>query len=1046
MAQKPDSREDRCIPEKEARDLLGASLDSGPLGPAELKLMGLVKMLRGENRRLEAEVENLGGKNIELVFQVQEFEQNLKQVREHLEESGREGARVRAEMQEALTRAEDLSRALEDSRQQALQEQGRVVELEGRLGEAQTRLDDLVAGQADLDRDLQRQAESLESLEEELSRSRSRQEELEAEVLRLGHELEGEKARREQAETESRDLKTDLAEHSRRLEESRSELEGARLSARNLEGQLAETLQEKTELEASFQEAMARSEALEQTLLQVREQFLQKVELPPRPESPPADFQASPDRAMAALMKSLLGSTGPVLVRRVYARCEVDPASRDPQAHLRVLLSLEETASRLVSTPEKRERLVLELERLRSALSSRVEASESLPEPSAEEQPVAVALPEQLTSAPVEPMVEETIPDVPEDPGHPVEVRPEEAPLPAAEEPRESGDEAPPEEATIPDVPEDPGHPVEVPPEEAPLPAAEESRESGDEAPPEEATVPDVPEDPGHPVEVRPEEAPLPAAEGSREPGDEAPSEEASAPALWRVLGAEDDELPFRRASDPALCARIEEGMKLVALEKFDNAWDIFQKLAQEHPDVLEIQEGLFYNYFGSFCFNEALEIGRRILVEELKSPGADRFVTAMHTVLIERLKAVRDAAERKRIFLNLAEIHLDDPPQALEFLTRAHRIPGRGPLDARIHYYRLHLQAGDAAEQFRDVLGALEGLADHPELFDHLDRVSSQARFRAFRPAAQVVLALVRQGREAAAEAEKEGGERVAAVDLDPNLIEEEHDERVDQIVEFLLNRLLPRGEVAVPFPDPEFSALLADSQPAPAGWKPAELLDRLAWRLFRRKKMQVHLYSGKEAFWVRAVPEPKPQVLFHPEVANLPALEQQGLALRVLFHLHHRHFHLRRAAEILDNPTRCRLLGLTRDVVEETGTDVSDSLEREIDSLDPERPDLDLWLDQMLKRLYDHCLREEFLILRDFFKPGRLFLNRLEGSADRFVSRLVGLTAASYGIVRTELGHTPLFQELEKEGLQALYRPPLPTWRSHRARLQRLWVSALR
>ena len=1006
MAQKPDSREDRCIPEKEARDLLGASLDSGPLGPAELKLMGLVEMLRGENRRLEAEVENLSVKNIELVFQVQEFEQSLKQVREHLEESGREGARVRAEMQEALTRAEDLSRALEDSRQQALQEQGRVVELEGRLGEAQTRLDHLVAGQADLDRDLQRQAESLESLEEELSRSRSRQEELEAEVLRLGHELEGEKAHREQAETESRDLKTDLAEHSRHLEESRSELEGARLSARNLEGQLAETLQEKTELEASFQEAVARSEALEQTLLQVREQFLQKVEPPPRPESRPADFQASPDRAMAALMKSLLGSTGPVLVRRVYARCEVDPASRDPQAHLRVLLSLEETASRLVSTPEKRERLVLELERLRSALSSRAEASESLPEPSAEEQQVAVASPEQLTSAPVEPVVEETIPDVPEDRGHPVEVRPE----------------------------------------EAPIPAAEESRESGDEAPPEEATIPDVPEDPGHPVEVRPEEAHIPAAEGSREPGDEAPPEEAAAPVLWKVLGAEDDELPFRRASDPALCARIEEGMKLVVLEKFDNAWDIFQELAQEHPDVLEIQEGLFYNYFGSFCFNEALEIGRRILVEELESPGADRFVTAMHTVLIERLKAVRDAVERKRIFLNLAEIHLDDPPQALEFLTRAQRIPGCGPLDARIHYYRLHLQVGDAAEQFRDVLGALEGLADHPELFDHLDRVSSQVRIRAFRPAAQVVLALVRQGREAAAEAEKEGGERVAAVDLDPNLIEEEHDERVDQIVEFLLNRLLPRGEVAVPFPDPEFSALLADSQPAPAGWKPAELLDRLAWRLFRQKKMQVHLYSGEEAFWVRAVPEPKPQVLFHPEVANLPALEQQGLALRVLFHLHHRHFHLRRAAEILDNPTRCRLLGLTRDVVEETGTDVSDSLEREIDSLDPERPDLDLWLDQMLKRLYDHCLREEFLILRDFFKPGRLFLNRLEGSADRFVSRLVGLTAASYGIVRTELGRTPLFQELEKEGFQALYRPPLPTWRSHRARLQRLWVGALR
>jgi len=974
MAQNPDSslesREDRFGPEAEA-GVVSEGLDSGTLGPAELRLMGLVETLRGENRRLAAEVEGLGTKNIELVFQVQESEQSLGQAREHLEESGREGARVRAEMQEALTRAEDLGRALEASRQQALQDQGRVAELEGLLGEARARLDDLVAREADFEGQIQRLSERLEALEEELRRSRSRQEELEAEALRLAHELEGEQTRREQAEIESRGLKTDLAEHSRRLEESRSELADARLSAGNLEAQLAEILQERATLEAACQAAATRSEALEQTLRQVREQFLQKVEPPTRPESRPADSQASPDRAVADLMESLLGSTGPVLVRRVYARCEVDPASRDPQAHLRVLLSLEETASRLVTTPEKRERLALELERLRATLSDRAEASESLPEPSVETPPVAAAPPEQVTPDLVEPVVEETIPN----------------------------------------VPEGSGHPVDVPHEEATTLAAEGSRELCEEAPPEEA-----------------------------EPGSD------SAPTPRRTLGAEDDELPFRRASDPALRARIEEGMKLVALEKFDNAWDIFQELSQEHPDVLEIQEGLFYNYFGSFCFNEALEIGRRILAEELESPGAARFVKAMHTVLIERLKAVRDAAERKRLFLNLAEIHLDDPPQALEFLTRARQIPGRGPLDARLHHYRLHLQAGDAAEQFRDVLGALEGLADRPELFDHLDRVSGQERNRAIRPGARVVLALVRQGREAAVQAEKEGGERVAAVDLDPNLVEEEHDDQADQIVEFLLNRLLPRGEVAVSFPDPEFSALLADSQPAPAGWKPAELLDRLAWRLFRRKNVRAHLYSGGEPFWVRAVPEPTPQVLFHPEVATLPAAEQQGLVLRALFHLHHRHIHLQRAAELLDNPTRCRLLGLTRDVVQETGTDVSDSLEREIDSLDPERPDLDLWLDQMLGRLYDHCLREEFLILRDFFKPGRLFRARLEGSADRFVARLVGLTAASYGIARTELGRTPVFEEVEQQGFQTLYRPPLPIWRPQRARLQRLWVSALR
>jgi len=1001
MAQTPDPsqerRDDRRSSEEDHRPI-SEHLESGPLGSAELRLMGLVEALRGENQRLAAEVESLGTKNIELVFQIEESEQNLQQAQVALDEARREAVRVATELKDLQARAEETlraerqgleqemdqiraeaeegSRALDLLRQQAAQDQGRALELEGLLGEVRAQADASADREATLAEQVTRQTERLEALEGDLRLSRAHQEDREAESLRLRQELEAEQARREQVESESSGLKTELAEWSRRMEEIEAELADARLSAREQGAQLAEALQEKATLEAACQAAAARSEALEKTLRQVREQFLQRLEQPSRPDRSPEDLQASPDRAVANLMESLLGSTGPVLVQRVYARCEVDPATRDPHAHLRVLVSLEETALRLVATPEKRERLGLELERLRAALSALAEGAEPLPERSAEVPPVA------------EVVLEDVVPAQTELAGL---------------------------EAAQPDA--------EVPLQEAAVAAPTRVSEALAE---EVVSV----------AEERHEETPPRVTE--------VPSD--SGPAPWRSLRAEEDAVLFRHASDPALRARIEEGMKMVALEKFDNAWDLFQELSQAHPDVLEIQEGLFYNYFGSFCFNEALDVGRRILAAEMESPGAGRFVKAMHTVLIERLKAVRDAAERKRLFLNLAEIHLDDAPQALDFLARARQIPGRGPIDARLNYYRLRLQAGDSAEQYRDVLGALEGLADHPELFDDLDRASGQERNRAIRPAAQVVLALVRQGREVATRAEKGGGERVAAVDLDPNLVEEQHDDQADQIVEFLLNRLLPRGEVAVSFPDPGFTSLLEDSQPAPVGWKPAELLERLAWRLFHHKNVRAHLCSGSEPFWIRAVPEPTPQVLFHPEVAALPTSEQQGLVLRVLFHLHHRHIHLQRAAELLDNPTRCRLLGLTRDVVQETGTDVSDSLEREIDSVDPERPDLDLWLDQMLGRLHDHCLREEFLILRDFFRPGQLFRARLEGSADRFVSRLVGLTAASYGIARTEFGRVPLFEEVEQQGFQVLYRSPLPTWRPQRARLQRLWVSALR
>ncbi len=904
---------------EEENRALRERLESGPLEAAELKLMRLAETLRQENQRLAAEVEGLGTKNIELVFQVEESEENLREVRKaHVE--------IQEELERVRTQAEERSRLLEASSQEAaLTAQARLTEMEGLLAE-----------------------------------SRNRHEALDQELASLHRELEEERTRREQAEAEVARLRVEGEDRSRRVEELEARVAEAEGRAGSLETRLEEASQEKARIQAEEEASRTRVESLEKTLREFREQFLQKVEEPRRAARLPEDSPAAPDRALARLMESLLGSTGPVLVQRVYARCGIEPGSRDPRAHLQVLASLEETSSRLIPTSEKRERLGQELERLRTVLSGLAEASEPVPEP--------VAAPEPGTPAP---------------------------------------------EA------------------ESPEPEVLAAQAAAEEAGPE----------PGTPApEVESPEPEVLAAQADAGEGA------VPAPVPSRHLRPEEDAVAFRRASDPALCARIEEGMKLVGLEKYDNAWDLFQELAQAHPEVLEIQEGLFYNYFGSFCFNEALEIGRRILAAELESPGAERFVKAMHTVLIERLKAVRDSAERKRLFLNLAEIHLDDPPQALDFLARARQIPGRGPTDARLHYYRLRLQTGDPAEQLQDVLGALEGLADHGELFEDLDRVSAQERNRIVRPAARVVLALVHEGRQKAATAEKEAGERVAPIDPDPALVEQEHDDAADQIVEFLLNRLLPRGQVEISFPDPAFSALLADSKPAPVGWKPAEFLERLAWRLFHLKNVRAHLYSGEEPFWCQAVPEPTPQVLFHPEVAGLPAAEQQGLVLRALFHLHHRHVHLQRAAELLDNPMRCRLLGLTRDVVQETGTDVSDSLEREIDSLDPERPDLEHEMDRLLGRIHDHCLREEFLILRDFFKPGRLFRVRLEGSADRFVSRLVGLTAASYGIARTELGRTPLFEEIEKTGFGALYRHPLETWRTQRSRLQRLWISALR
>ncbi len=898
---------------------------SGDSAAPDLRLLRLTETLRQENLRLAAESQDLGAKNIELVFQVEELEQRVQETQASADLAGQALEAARQEAAKAL-QERDQARNLGQEQVQAerqrleaelaarLQEvarsgQARAEALEGELAQSQARAEALEG-------ELAQSRTRAEALEGELAQSRTRAEALEGELAEAGVARDEAMQRDQVAARELAAAREDLEQRGRRLEQ----LEGLLAEAERRASEAALAEEENGRLKDQVEAATARAESLEATLKQLQEQFFQRIEEQRQVAAAPMDPAGPPDQALSRFLESLLGSSGPHLVARVYARCRVDQASRQPQELERVLHSLEETAARLLSTDEQRARLSEGLGRLRASLLGPAEAP----------------------AAP-----------------------PEATPAPAAETPA-------------------------APPEATPAPAAE-----------------------------APADIPL-------------------------HLGSQDDTV-FHDVTEPALLKQIEEGNKLLALEKFDQSWDVFQKLAQEHPQALPILEGLFYNYVDSCCWVEAAKIGRRILYAELDGPRRGRFVKALHAALIEAFKAVRDAGERKLLLMNLAELHLDDPAQTRDFLGKARQIPGRTPADSRIDYYMMRLQEKDPAEQLRSVLGALEGVTERLDLFDGLDGSTSQAANRTLRPAAKVVLALVRQGRQAAAAAQEEGGERVAPWEPDPNLVDEEHDEGADLVLEFLLNQLLPRAHVAIPFPDPTFSALLDRSEPVPTGWKPAEVLDRLNWRLFRTRDMQARLYRGDEPFWLKATPEPVGQVLFHPDVAGLPVSEQQGLALRALFHLHHRHLHVLRASEILDAPLRCRLLGLTRDVVQDSGTDVSDWIEREIDALDPGRPDLAAALDEMLDRLYNHCLREEFLILKDFLVPGKLFAARLEGSADRFVARLVGVAEASYGIARQKVGRTPLFERLEKEGFQALYAPPLHEHRALRLRLQRLWLHCL-
>ncbi len=126
-------------------------------------------------------------------------------------------------------------------------------------------------------------------------------------------------------------------------------------------------------------------------------------------------------------------------------------------------------------------------------------------------------------------------------------------------------------------------------------------------------------------------------------------------------------------ASD--LSRRLEYGMKLVALERYEQALEVFQDLAPLYPECVEVYAGLFYAYAGFGCYTEAHEVGRKLHVA-LTGEARERFLKTFTGVVCERVDTACDPCDAKRWLLELAELHRHNPRRAVAFLRRASRIP----------------------------------------------------------------------------------------------------------------------------------------------------------------------------------------------------------------------------------------------------------------------------------------------------------------------------------------------------------------------------------
>ncbi|MEW6277089.1 MAG: hypothetical protein AB1758_00600 [Candidatus Eremiobacterota bacterium] len=148
--------------------------------------------------------------------------------------------------------------------------------------------------------------------------------------------------------------------------------------------------------------------------------------------------------------------------------------------------------------------------------------------------------------------------------------------------------------------------------------------------------------------------------------------------------------MPLTNA-DSELGRKLEAGMKLVTLERYEQALNVFRELAPLYPECVEVYSGLFYAYTGFGCWAQAYEMGRKIQ-PALSGEALLRFLKAYSRVVSELVDSCRDPRQAKRWLLELAELHATDPRRALGFLRRASRIPELIEEESRIDALLLEL------------------------------------------------------------------------------------------------------------------------------------------------------------------------------------------------------------------------------------------------------------------------------------------------------------------------------------------------------------------
>ena len=507
------------------------------------------------------------------------------------------------------------------------------------------------------------------------------------------------------------------------------------------------------------------------------------------------------------------------------------------------------------------------------------------------------------------------------------------------------------------------------------------------------------------------------------------------------------EDIHFVVSDDLRIIDEVKAGFELSENGEYDLALAKFARLLKQDSYILQPNLAILHNYINMARWEDAYKAGLPLLYDTFGTDYWESYVKDMAQAVINKMSVDKSEIDTKKLLFVLALLCAKYPVTARKFLCLADAIAEKCPDEAALHYYLL--KVGVTSASINNTVEALQEITTCPELFDELFEQAKDPINKKYKPVLDMIEALYLSSKDEAKDVEDkiESLVPLGPVQISPADIERYHSKvTADKVVGFMLNELFPKaGFEPAAWPE-RFNSIVEEAKLIPFNFKPAELFQRFNSRIFRLSNVELRYYDGQEQFFIKAFNFEKGKIfILHAKMAELTPAEQQFIILRKCFQLYHKHTQLWYSRLSLDDTMMCKLLETVVKMCIESGIEAAEPWLKVVGNYDADTPNLYRKISETITRLYRMTDYKPFLILKEFLFARRPFTSVLDGDANRFAAKAVGITEASYGLARLFAGMRSDYDILAQDGFCALYADLQAKDEFLRKSLQLLWTSYL-